>query len=107
MSRQREQSMAAPPPPTATAAGGSRGGGEGKIITVYSPKGGAGCSTIATNLAIALQSDESKVIVVDANTQFGDVGVFFYVQGKYSLVSLVERADEMDPDFVQSVLLAH
>jgi pilus assembly protein CpaE len=107
MSRQREQTLVAPPPPTATAAGGHRGAGEGKIITVYSPKGGVGCSTIVTNLAIALQSDESKVVIVDANLQFGDVGVFLNLQGKYSLVNVVERADEMDLDFVQSVLVAH
>lgn len=107
MSRQREQTLTAPPPPVATAAGGQRGGGEGKVITVYSPKGGVGCSTIVTNLAIALQSDESKVVIVDANLQFGDVGVFLNLQGKYSLVNVVERADEMDLDFVQSVLVAH
>jgi len=107
MSRQREETLVAPPPPTATAAGGHRGAGEGKIITVYSPKGGVGCSTIVTNLAVALQSDDSKVVIVDANLQFGDVGVFLNLQGKYSLISLVERADEMDADFVQSVLVAH
>src|SRR5689334_23531333 len=40
MSRQREQTLVAPPPPVAAPAGGQRGGGDGKIITVYSPKGG-------------------------------------------------------------------
>jgi pilus assembly protein CpaE len=74
---------------------------------VYSPKGGVGCTTIATNLAIALHSDDSKVLVVDANLQFGDIGVFFNLKGKHSLVSLIARAEEMEDDFTQSVLIAH
>ena len=106
MSRQREQMIAAAPPTTA-AGGARRPGQEGRIITVYSPKGGVGCTTIATNLAIALHSDDSKVLVVDANLQFGDIGVFFNLKGKHSLVSLIARAEEMEDDFTQSVLIAH
>lgn len=106
MSRQREQMIAAAPP-TAAGAGARRPGQEGRIITVYSPKGGVGCTTIATNLAVALHSDDSKVLVVDANLQFGDIGVFFNLKGKHSLVSLIARAEEMEDDFTQSVLIAH
>jgi len=106
MSRQREQMIAAAPPTTA-AGGARRPGQEGRIITVYSPKGGVGCTTIATNLAVALHSDDSKVLVVDANLQFGDIGVFFNLKGKHSLVSLIARAEEMEDDFTQSVLIAH
>jgi pilus assembly protein CpaE len=106
LSRQREQMIAAAPP-TSAAGGARRPGQEGRIITVYSPKGGVGCTTIATNLAIALHSDDSKVLVVDANLQFGDIGVFFNLKGKHSLVSLIARAEEMEDDFTQSVLIAH
>ena len=44
-------------------------GPKGKIIVVYSPKGGTGKTMIATNLAIAFHSDESKVALVDGNMQ--------------------------------------
>ncbi len=109
LSRQREQMLAATPamPTGGSAAGGRRPGQEGKIITVYSPKGGVGCTTVAANLAIALHSDENKVLVVDANLQFGDIGIFFNLKGKHSLVSLIARADEMEDEFTQSVLIAH
>jgi len=108
MSRQREQMLAAAPPPAAAMPGGSKHTGPlGKIIAIYSPKGGSGCSTITTNLAIALHSEENKVLVVDANLQFGDVGVSFNLQGKNSLVVLAERVDEMEPEFIQSVLVSH
>lgn len=41
----------------------------GKIVTVYSPKGGTGCTTIAVNLAIALHNEDTRAVLVDANLQ--------------------------------------
>jgi len=79
----------------------------GKIIVVYSPKGGAGCTTIATNLAIALQSDETKAVLVDGSLQFGDVAVFLNEQIKNSVLDLTMRADELDVEVVEEVLLKH
>jgi len=106
MSRQREAMMTARPTPTATSgAGGRKAGADGKIITIYSPKGGVGKTTLAVNLAIAMQDSESKVLVVDANRQFGDAGVFFYLQSKYSLVNLMDQ--ELEPDLINSVVAAH
>ncbi len=80
---------------------------KGKIIVVYSPKGGTGCTTIATNLAISLHNSETKVAVVDGNLQFGDVTVFFNEQGKNSILDLAPRADELDPEVVNDVMLTH
>src|SRR3972149_2948538 len=85
MSRQREVQVAAQQAVAEAGPHGRRGVG-GKIITVYSPKGGAGCTAVLTNLAIALHGEDRKVVVVDANLQFGDVGVFYNLQGKFSLV---------------------
>jgi pilus assembly protein CpaE len=110
MSRQREQLMATSQAPAAANVSGGREAKKsvnGKIVVVYSPKGGSGCTTLATNLAVALQTEETKVVVVDASFQFGDVGVFFNLKNKYNLVSATSRADELDDDFVQSVLTAH
>jgi pilus assembly protein CpaE len=79
----------------------------GKVIVVYSPKGGTGCTTIATNLAMSLHNDETPVIIVDGNLQFGDVGVFLNQQSKFSIVDLAPRADELDPEIVDGVLIKH
>ena len=79
----------------------------GKIITVYSPKGGSGCTTVATNLAMTLQNEETTVALVDANLQYGDVAVFLNEQSKNSLVDLAPRADELDPEIVDEVLITH
>jgi pilus assembly protein CpaE len=79
----------------------------GRIITVYSPRGGVGCTLLATNLAGALHNEETPVVVVDGNLQFGDVPIFFNVQSKLSLIELASRADELDPELVDSVLIEH
>ena len=79
----------------------------GKIIVVYSPKGGVGCTTIATNLAIALQSELSPAVIVDGNLLFGDVAVFLNEQGRNTIIDLAPRADELDPDIIEEVLITH
>ena len=46
----------------------------GRVITVVSPKGGAGKTTVATNLAVKLAaSAPGKVAIIDLDLQFGDV----------------------------------
>lgn len=77
----------------------------GKIIMVYSPKGGMGCTTLAVNLAVALCNDETRVVLVDANLQFGDVAIFLNEQGKNTILDLAPRADELDPDIVEEVMI--
>jgi pilus assembly protein CpaE len=80
---------------------------EGSVITVYSPKGGTGCSTVAANLAISLQNDDSQVIIVDGNLQFGDTAIFFNEQGKNHIGDLTVRVDELDPEVVEEVVITH
>lgn len=80
---------------------------QGKIITVYSPKGGTGCTTVAVNLAVALNNNETRVVIVDGNLQFGDVTVFLNEQAKNSIADLASRADELDPEIVEDVLIKH
>ena len=79
----------------------------GKIITVYSPKGGTGCTTIAVNLAIALHNEDTRTVLVDANLQFGDVAVFVNEQGKNTILELAPRVDELEPDMVEEILIKH
>ncbi|MFZ1042265.1 MAG: response regulator [Anaerolineales bacterium] len=80
---------------------------QGKIITIYSPKGGTGCTTIAVNLALALHNEDTHVVLVDGNLQFGDVAVFVNEQGKNTILDIAPRVDELDPDIVQSIMIKH
>lgn len=79
----------------------------GKIIIVYSPKGGSGCTMIATNLATALKTSETKVALVDANLLFGDVAVFLNEHGKNSFLDLIDHANELDPEIIQDVMVVN
>jgi pilus assembly protein CpaE len=79
----------------------------GRVIMVYSPKGGTGCTTVAINLAMTLHNEETPVVLIDGNLQFGDVAVFLNEQGKNSVADLAPRADELDPEIVDEVLLTH
>ncbi|MBC8331461.1 MAG: response regulator [Anaerolineae bacterium] len=79
----------------------------GKVIVVYSPKGGVGVTMVATNLAVTLHNPETPVVLVDGNMQFGDATVVLNERGKNSIVDLAPRADELDVDVVEDVLITH
>jgi len=111
MGKTRVAMMPAQPsaPTTATAAG--RGPGRaGEVVAVFSPKGGVGCTTIAVNLAVALQgmlTGGHKVGMVDASVQFGDVGVMLNLQTHRSMADLVPHLAELDGEILNSVLAPH
>lgn len=97
------------------AAGASEGGkkakkagkASGHIIAVYSPQGGVGVTTIATNMATAMMSEGTKVLLIDTDLQFGDVGVFLNLTAKHSLVELAQSVDDLDDDLVENVMVTH
>jgi pilus assembly protein CpaE len=95
--------------PTSSNLGGMAGvrGPKGKIISIYSPKGGVGCTTLAVNLALTLNNSDTRVALVDGNLQFGDVAVFINEQGKNTILDLAPRSEELDPEIVEEVMVKH
>ncbi len=80
----------------------------GKIITVYSNKGGNGTTTIVANLAEALVSGYGKrVIVVDLVLAHGDVTMFFNVQPSYTILDLSKTGGKADREYLDTVLVRH
>ncbi|MCP4356754.1 MAG: MinD/ParA family protein [Chloroflexi bacterium] len=79
---------------------------EGNIITVFSPKGGSGCTTIAINMAVTLARRGHKTILVDGSLQFGDVAVMLDLKGLTSIADISERG-EVDGDLISSVVQVH
>lgn len=79
----------------------------GHVIVVYSPQGGVGCTTIATNLASGLMKRGIRVLLIDADMQFGDVGVFLKLQSQSTLRDLVEKVEDLDTDFFDSIVSTH
>jgi pilus assembly protein CpaE len=95
---------------TTTASVDVEGSRNGKIITVYSPKGGVGCTTIAVNLAIAVQQQvgpSKKIGLMDANLQYGDIGVMLNLPASRSIADLAAQIDDLDRDMLSSVLSPH
>ncbi|MFN2221137.1 MAG: response regulator, partial [Candidatus Promineifilaceae bacterium] len=97
----------------ATAAAAGVGGTDGrrarlgKILTVFSPKGGIGCTTVAVNTAVAMAEAGHKTVLIDGSLQFGDVAVMLNLKSSASIVDLVERVGDLDADLISSVLLTH
>jgi pilus assembly protein CpaE len=80
----------------------------GRMITVFSTKGGAGKSVIATNLAVSLARQESRpVVLVDADLQFGDVSVMLKLAPRHTIVDAVSSLDKLDPGLLRSLLVEH
>ena len=80
---------------------------DGQLITVFSPKGGSGCTTIAINLAVSLANQGHRTLLVDASLQFGDVAVMLNLKTITTLVDIIERINELEADFVSSVVQVH
>lgn len=81
----------------------------GKLIAVYSPKGGVGCTTVAINLAVSIRQlyADTRVVLVDGSLQFGDVGISLYIRENRSVVDLAGRIEDLDVDLVESTLITH
>jgi pilus assembly protein CpaE len=101
-----------PVPPGPSSGDGPRAQKKGFVISVVGPKGGVGKTTVAVNLAVGLarSAPNKKVVVVDSNLFFGDVGVFLNTRGQYSVIDLVlmaEEPEQLDMEAMESVLVSH
>jgi pilus assembly protein CpaE len=109
--RTRPATVAVGQPLVQTGAGGLSGDGQrlrrGKVLAIFSPKGGIGCTTVAVNTAVALAEAGHNTVLVDASLQFGDVGVMLNMRSSVSIVDLVERSADLDADLISSVLMHH
>lgn len=81
--------------------------GEGHIIAVYSPQAGAGVTTLATNIASALMRQDTRVLLVDCNLQFGDVDAFLNLQSTSNIANLTKAVNDIDQEMIDSVLVTH
>ena len=83
----------------------SRNPDEGKIIAVFSAKGGTGKSTITVNLAVAIASKTgAKVGIIDANLQFGDIALLLNILPKATMADLVKDMEHLDDKLLTSYL---
>jgi len=80
----------------------------GSVITLFSPKGGVGRSTIAVNVAVAAAQDGRKVALVDGSLQFGDIAVMLNLDPRRrSLADLVPEMEAGVPESLDGALVHH
>ena len=72
-----------------------------KVIVVVSPKGGSGKTAVSSNLAVALaQRHPGRVVAVDLDVQFGDLGLALSLTPERTLAQLA-RANQIDATTVK------
>ncbi|MEZ4503844.1 MAG: AAA family ATPase [Dehalococcoidia bacterium] len=83
-------------------------GSRGTVITVSGAKGGVGKSVVSANLAVALRQETGRsVVVLDADTQFGDAATLFDVLPTHTVKDVVQRRTELDRTNVHEFVTPH
>jgi pilus assembly protein CpaE len=70
----------------------------GKIVTVFSPKGGSGKTVLATNLAVAAARSGQETLLVDLDLQFGDSALTLAVAPRATITDLAASAGDVDSE---------
>ena len=83
-------------------------GRRGRIVTVFSPKGGTGKTVTATNLSAALAKNEGKrTLLLDLDLQFGDAAIMLGVEPEKTIYDLVVAPGELDPEKLAGYTTKH
>ena len=82
----------------------------GKVITIMSPKGGAGktMTTVNVGLALAMMAGQpERVVIMDADLQFGDVCISLQVEPQHTIVDAARDIEKLDEALLDSLLATH
>ncbi|MEO3936001.1 AAA family ATPase [Dermatophilaceae bacterium Soc4.6] len=81
----------------------------GRVITVFSAKGGVGKTTMSTNLAAYLASCGHRTLLIDLDLAFGDVAIAMHLdqQANKTMEELAAMAGHLDEGGLASVLTIH
>jgi pilus assembly protein CpaE len=83
-------------------------GSEGKIVTVFSPKGGTGKTVLAANLGASLAHGEGKrALLLDLDLQFGDAAIMLGLEPDKTIFDLVVAPGELDADKLTGYTVKH
>ena len=82
--------------------------GHGRVLTVFSPKGGTGKTVTATNLAAAFAKFAHKrTLLLDLDLQFGDAAIMLSIEPAKTIYDLVVAPGELDPDKLAGYTTRH
>jgi pilus assembly protein CpaE len=80
----------------------------GALYAFYSPKGGAGTTTVATNFAVVLHRLTGKrTLLVDLDLELGEIALLLGVQPRFNFVDMVQNFHRMDAELLASYIERH
>jgi pilus assembly protein CpaE len=88
-------------------AGAATGVALAPMIVVLGPKGGTGKTVTASNLAVSLAKGGGKVVVVDLDLQFGDVGLALGLTPDKTIYDLAKSGGSLDAEKIDGYLVSH
>src|SRR5438309_7224071 len=83
--------------------------GRAQVLAFMGSKGGCGTTTLATQLGALLSSSFSRnSLLLDLHPDFGDAALYLkLIKGRFNFFELLENADRLDADFLQSFVMRH
>jgi pilus assembly protein CpaE len=83
-------------------------GQSGRVVTVFSPKGGTGKTVLSTNLAAALAKHYGKrTLLLDLDLQFGDAAIALGLEPVKTIYDLVVAPGELDSEKLAGYVTRH
>lgn len=80
----------------------------GKVITVFSTKGGVGKTVIACNLGVVLAEQlRLKTVLLDLDLEFGDTGIVLQLEPTRTITDVVRAYDRLDGEMLDGFLTKH
>ena len=92
---------------TSRLAGATGAAQDGRVITVFSAKGGCGKTTVSANIAADLAETGAHVLLVDLDLAFGDVAISLGLAPERTMADLVPMAGHLDGEGLASVVTRH
>ena len=92
----------------AGASGKAAAHAEGKVVTLFSPKGGSGKTALACNLAVLFaRKHQRRTLLLDLDLQFGDVAIMMGIEPDKTIYDLVMARRELDSEALAGYVTAH
>ncbi|MGL5865969.1 MAG: AAA family ATPase [Dermatophilaceae bacterium] len=88
----------------------SGGGAEvqhGKVVTVFSAKGGVGKTAVSTNLAVTLASGGARTLLVDLDLSFGDDAISLQLLPTRTMTDAIAMTGSIDEQGLASLVTRH
>jgi pilus assembly protein CpaE len=80
----------------------------GTVVTLFSPKGGVGVTTLAINLATHIHTSTKKsTLLVDLDLNAGDASTFFNIKPAYTISDVTANMSRLDKSFLKGVITRH